>query len=106
MSVGSAGLPPPTTMGQTNSWHSSTSPALRACAARFAPPTMRSLLAAAFSSCTAVGSKWRSSWVDSEHVVVRHGKVEGAAFVLDVAVKRHVRHVDQLGHRPPLHTER
>ena len=33
-----------------------------------------------------------------EHLVVRRGKVEGAAFVLDVAVKRHVRDVDQLGH--------
>ena len=34
MSVGSAGLPPPTTVGQTNNWHSSTSPALKACAAQ------------------------------------------------------------------------
>ena len=31
-------------------------PGLEACAARFGPPTMRSLLAAAFRSCTAPGS--------------------------------------------------
>jgi hypothetical protein len=49
--------------GQMNNWHSSTSPALKACAARFGPPTMRSLLAAAFSSCTAPRSKRRSSRV-------------------------------------------
>jgi hypothetical protein len=35
VSVGSAGLPPPTTVGQTNSWYSSTSPA---CAARLSRP--------------------------------------------------------------------
>src|SRR2546423_6935358 len=63
MLVGSPGLPPPTTMGQINSWHSSTSPALKACVARLAPPTVRSLLAVAFSSCTAAGSKRRSSRV-------------------------------------------
>ncbi len=71
-------LAPPTTMGQTNSWHSSTSPALKACAARFAPPTVRSVLAAAFSSCTAVGSKWRSSRVLA---------VDTAARVRDLVVR-------------------
>jgi hypothetical protein len=40
---------------------SSTSPSTRACAARFGPPTNRSLLAAPFRSCTALGSKRRSS---------------------------------------------
>ena len=47
MPAGRAGLPPPTIMGQTNSWHSSTRPAAKARAARFAPPMVRSLVAAA-----------------------------------------------------------
>ena len=50
---------------------SSTSPAARACAARFGPPTMRSRLAAAFRSRTAPGSKWRSSRVFAVDTAVR-----------------------------------
>lgn len=56
-------LPPPTRTGRMNSWHSSTSPALRACAARCGPPTVRSLVAVAFMSSTEAGSKVRSSRV-------------------------------------------
>jgi hypothetical protein len=50
-------LPPPTTTGQTNSWYSSTSPAVIAWAPRVGPPTVRSRSAAAFSCRTAPGSK-------------------------------------------------
>lgn len=45
------------------SWHSSTSPALNACAARVDPPTVKSLAADAFVSRTESGSKRRSSRV-------------------------------------------
>src|SRR5436190_14417322 len=61
--LGSAGLPPPMITGQTKSRHSSTSPALKACAARCAPPTVRSLVAEAFMSRTDAGSKRCSSRV-------------------------------------------
>ncbi len=53
--AGSAGLRPPRMTGQTNRASSSTRPATRACAARFGPPTNRSVPAAAFSSRTALG---------------------------------------------------
>jgi hypothetical protein len=46
--------------GRETRWHSSTSPALNASAARAAPPTMRSLLAASFSWRIASGSNSRS----------------------------------------------
>ena len=49
--------------GQTKSRHSSTSPALKACAARCAPPTVRSLVAEAFMRRTDAGSKRCSSRV-------------------------------------------
>ena len=51
---------PPTEDDWPDEQSSSTNPATRACAARFGPPTNRSLLAAAFRSSTAPGSKWRS----------------------------------------------
>jgi hypothetical protein len=44
-------------------WHSSTSPALNACAARVGPPTVKSLAADVFVSRTESGSKRRSSRV-------------------------------------------
>ena len=53
-------MPPPTTTGVTNRWHSSTNPALNAWAARSGPPTVRSRSADAFSCRTASGSKSRS----------------------------------------------
>ena len=53
-------MPPPTTIGERNSWHSSTSPARNALAARPGPPTVRSASADAFSRRTASGSKSRS----------------------------------------------
>jgi hypothetical protein len=53
-------LPPPTAMGATNSWHSSTKPALNAWAAKSGPPTVMSRPAAAFICRTASGSKARS----------------------------------------------
>ena len=45
------------------SWHSSTSPALNACAARVGPPTVKSLAADVLISRTTSGSKRRSSRV-------------------------------------------
>ena len=53
-------MPPPTTIGATNRWHSSTNPAANAWAARPGPPTARSRPADAFICRTASGSKSRS----------------------------------------------
>ena len=53
-------MPPPTTTGATNRWHSSTSPAASAWAASSGPPTQMSRPADAFSRRTASGSKSRS----------------------------------------------
>ena len=60
---GRALFPPPTMMGARNRWTSSTSPALKASAARCGPPTVRSRSADAFSRRTASGSKSRSTLV-------------------------------------------
>jgi hypothetical protein len=46
--LGRAAVPPPTTIGVRKRWHSSTSPALSACPARWAPPTVRSRSARVF----------------------------------------------------------
>src|SRR4028119_431348 len=56
-------LPPPTTTGTTNRWHSSTSPAPKAWAARSAPPTARSRPTDPFLRRPASGSKSRSTRV-------------------------------------------
>src|SRR5205823_3069051 len=61
--AGEWGLPSPTSTGYTKSWHSSTSPALNACAARVGPATLKSLAADVFMSRTESGSKRRSSRV-------------------------------------------
>jgi hypothetical protein len=53
-------LPPPTTMGTRNRCSSSTSPALMACPARSAPPTVMSCSVAGFSCRIMPGSKFRS----------------------------------------------
>jgi hypothetical protein len=53
-------LPPPTTIGARNRWHSSTNPALIAWAARSGPPTLMSRPAYAFICRTASGSKSRT----------------------------------------------
>src|SRR5256886_16269133 len=126
------------------SWHSSTSPAPNACAARVGPPTVKSLAADVFMSRTESGSKRRSSPVlevettceirlgsqgrlglpdghrfvqapsievgtdgahkvsdEGEDLVDGRGPFEAAVRVLDVAVKGHIRHIDQLGHAAP-----
>src|SRR5215204_241451 len=59
-SSGRARLPPPTMMGARKSRHSSTSSALNAWSASPGPPVVRSLLADALISRTALGSKPRS----------------------------------------------
>src|SRR3954467_5351794 len=57
---GRAGVPPPTTIGLSIRWHSSTRPAASACPARSAPPIVRSRSVPAFSARTASGSNVRS----------------------------------------------
>jgi hypothetical protein len=63
LATGQGGLASTDDHGPDEQWHSSTSPALMACAARCAPPTVRSLVAEAFRTRIEAGSKRCSSRV-------------------------------------------
>ena len=104
-------LPPPTTMGTTNRWHSSTNRALNEWAARRANgattrgglPDNHQLV---HSASVEVGAEEPLQVVDEgEYLLVWHCPVEVAVLVRYVAVERRDRRVDQLGHGEPPFTQ-
>ena len=83
-------LPPPTMMGVTDRWYSSTNPALMAWAARSGPPTAMLRSDTAFIRRTASDER--------VHLLVRLTPVEVAVLVGYMAVERHHPRGDQRGH--------
>lgn len=60
MSLGSDRVPPPTAIGATNTWQTSTTPAANAWAAKPGPATVMSRCAVVFIRLIPAGSKLRS----------------------------------------------